>query len=44
MAAQDNLRPDIVLLGVILISLVGILMNKLLRKIPHYLFRWRDVS
>ncbi len=42
MAAQDNLRPDILLLGVILISLVGILMNKILRQIPRYLFRWRD--
>lgn len=44
MAAQDNFRPDVVLLGVILISLVGILMNKILRQIPRYLFRWRDAA
>jgi len=44
MAAQDSLRPDIVILGVILISLVGILLNKILRQIPRYLFRWRDVA
>lgn len=44
MAAQENLQPDVVLLGVILISLVGILMNKILRQIPRYLFRWRDAA
>jgi sulfonate transport system permease protein len=40
--AQEHFRTDVVLVGVILISGVGILMNKGLRRIPHYLFKWRD--
>jgi sulfonate transport system permease protein len=42
MAAQEHFRTDIVLVGVILISSVGILMNKILRRIPRYLFPWHE--
>lgn len=38
--AQEHFRTDIVLVGVILISGVGIAMNKVLRKVPQLLFRW----
>lgn len=44
MAAQEHFRTDVVLLGVILISVVGIAMNKLLRAVPRLLFRWREAS
>lgn len=40
-AAQEHLRTDIVLLGVGLIALAGISMNKVLRTIPDYLFARR---
>jgi len=42
MAAQEHFRTDVVLVGVILISSVGILMNKLLRRIPRILFPWHE--
>ncbi|MDR2690121.1 MAG: ABC transporter permease [Azoarcus sp.] len=41
MGAQEHFRTDIVLLGVTLIATTGIVMNKTLRQIPRYLFRWR---
>jgi sulfonate transport system permease protein len=41
-SAQEHFRTDIVLLGVILISTVGIAMNILLRKIPRILFPWNQ--
>lgn len=41
MGAQEHFRTDIVLLGVSLIAFTGITMNKALRRIPRYLFRWR---
>lgn len=44
MAAQEHFRTDIVLLGVILISGVGIFLNKLLRLLPRFLFRWRETA
>jgi sulfonate transport system permease protein len=44
MAAQEHFRTDVVLLGVLLISGVGITLNKLLRKIPRYLFRWQEAA
>lgn len=40
--AQEHFRTDVVLLGVILISGVGIALNKLLRLAPRFLFRWRQ--
>lgn len=40
--AQEHFRTDVVLLGVILISLVGILLNQGLRRIPRLLFRWSE--
>jgi sulfonate transport system permease protein len=42
MAAQEHFRTDVVLVGVILISSVGILMNNLLRRIPRILFPWHE--
>ena len=39
--AQEHFRTDIVLLGVIFISLVGIFMNKLLKRLPALLFPWK---
>lgn len=44
MAAQERLRTDVVLLGVILIAGVGIGMNTLLRRLPRVLFRWREIA
>ena len=44
MSAQEHFRTDIVLVGVLLISGVGIGMNKLLRRIPPYLFRWKEAA
>jgi sulfonate transport system permease protein len=44
MAAQEHLRTDVVLLGVILISSVGIFMNNLLRRVPRHLFRWKEAA
>lgn len=44
MAAQEHFRTDVVLLGVILISAVGITLNKLLRRVPRYLFRWKEAN
>lgn len=44
MAAQEHLRSDIVLLGVILIAAVGIGLNFLLRRLPRLLFRWRETA
>jgi sulfonate transport system permease protein len=43
-SAQEHFRTDIVLLGVILISVVGITMNKVLRKIPGLLFPWSQAA
>jgi sulfonate transport system permease protein len=44
MGAQEHLRTDLVLLGVFLIASVGILMNRLLRRLPRYLFRWKEAT
>jgi sulfonate transport system permease protein len=43
-SAQEHFRTDIVLVGVILISTVGIVMNKLLRQLPRLLFPWSQAS
>lgn len=40
--AQEHFRTDVVLIGVILISGVGIVMNQVLRRVPRYLFPWRE--
>jgi sulfonate transport system permease protein len=42
--AQEHFRTDIVLVGVILISCVGILMNKFLRQVPRLLFHWHRAA
>ena len=42
MAAQEHLRTEVVLLGVLLISTIGIVLNVLLRRLPRLLFRWKD--
>ncbi|ENO84674.1 ABC transporter permease, partial [Thauera linaloolentis] len=39
--AQEHFRTDIVLLGVTVIAATGVAMNKALRSLPDYLFRWR---
>lgn len=44
MGAQEQFRTDIVLLGVSLIALTGVLMNRGLRRIPPLLFRWRKAG
>jgi sulfonate transport system permease protein len=43
-SAQEHFRTDIVLVGVIMISCVGIFMNKILRQVPHLLFRWNRTA
>lgn len=43
-AAQEHFRTDIVLLGVTLISVIGIGMNQLLRRGQRWLFRWQRVA
>jgi sulfonate transport system permease protein len=43
-SAQEHFRTDIVLVGVILISTVGVVMNKTLRQIPRRLFPWHQPS
>ena len=42
--AQEHFRTDIVLVGVMLISCVGILMNKILRQVPRLLFHWHQAA
>ena len=42
MGAQEHLRTDIVLLGVLLIAGTGIALNTVLRRLPRLLFRWTD--
>jgi sulfonate transport system permease protein len=42
MTAQEHLRTDVVLLGVFVISGVGITLNTLLRRVPRVLFRWQE--
>ncbi|WP_051361997.1 ABC transporter permease [Solimonas soli] len=43
-AAQEQFRTDVVLLGVTLISLIGIAMNRLLRRGQRRLFRWQSAG
>ncbi|MFA5263121.1 MAG: ABC transporter permease [Opitutaceae bacterium] len=42
MSAQEQFRTDVVLVGVIIISVVGITTNRLLRKIPKHFFAWKE--
>ena len=42
MGAQEHLRTDVVLLGVILIAAIGITLNTILRRLPRVLFRWKE--
>ncbi|MEW6436550.1 MAG: ABC transporter permease [Pseudomonadota bacterium] len=43
MMGQDQVRPDVILLGVTVIALSGFVFNKLVRSTSRYLLRWRQI-
>jgi len=43
MMGQDQVRPDIILLGVTVIAISGFVFNKLVRSTSRYLLRWRQI-
>jgi sulfonate transport system permease protein len=43
MMGQEQIRPDIILLGVTVIAVSGFAFNKLVRSTSGYLLRWRQI-
>jgi sulfonate transport system permease protein len=42
MAGRENMRTDIVYLGIIVIAVIGVVLNKTLRRTTNYFFPWYE--